>query len=85
MNYYAQEVNRLEKELAEAVEREKRYTAASEEIQIGVKIVDTETCAEMVVTKLKNGSNDFEADPTNGGNGGMGRGYHYLVPNWRLK
>lgn len=84
MSYYDNEIIRLEKELKDVKERRNLYEAAKSQIYIGAKIIDTETGATMVVDKLKNGSNDFEASPVVGGNGGLGRGYFYLVNNWKV-
>lgn len=81
MNYYDKEVARLQRELREAEEKRDRYAAAESVIAIGVKIMDLDNHREMIVDRLKNGSNDFEASPVAGG---TGRGYYYLVENWKV-
>lgn len=48
-------------------------------IKIGSVIKDLEINKLMKVSKLKNGSNDFEAVSMDDG---IGRGYHYIVRNW---
>lgn len=77
------EIAELENRLIEVKEYQRLILEAKKEIKIGVIITDTDSGKEMIVTKLKNGSNDFEADPLD--KNGIGRGYSYMVRNWKLK
>lgn len=78
---HEKEVLRLEKELIEAKEVYNRYLYGKEVVNIGVYLYDKEDDEVVKVTKLKNGCNDFEAKYVNKR---YGRGYLFVVNNWRL-
>lgn len=69
----------LRRRVAELEEEETRLSVIKSRLSIGTRIFDKDAQKYAVVTKLKNGSNDFEADYEDGS---YGRGYFYLVPNW---
>lgn len=80
------EILKLERRLREL----KKYQALTREgkkrIEIGTVIVDTEEDIEMKVSKLGNGSNDFEAHPVDSSSARKhGKGYSYLARNWKIK
>lgn len=80
-------MDRIEKaELLEAEARDlraehKRELVAKSYIKHDAVIFDLDCQKYAVVTALKNGSNDFEANFLH--DSALGRGYHYLVRNWR--
>lgn len=72
---------KLKARVAELEKEEEKLKFIKSKIKIGVKIYDLDVGKEAIVTKLKNGSNDFEADYLDGT---IGRGYYYLVSNWKF-
>ena len=50
-------------------------------ISVGCHIIDLDANKVAKVTRLKNGSNDFEASYLDGS---YSRGYHFVVKNWRI-
>ncbi|MFJ8528700.1 hypothetical protein [Bacillus sp. NPDC094106] len=78
---WIKEAEELELRAKEIRKNAEKIREAMNIIQIGVLIEDLDTEKLMRVSKLKNGSNDFEANPIDAG---IGRGYLYLAENWRV-
>lgn len=81
MDEFYYDLPRLKARVKELEEREERLVKIKSKLSIGTIILDLDANKEARVTKLKNGSNDFEADYLDGT---YGRGYHYLVSNWKF-
>lgn len=77
--YY--DLPKLKARVAELEEQENKLKFIKSKLTVGTLIYDLDVNKEAVVTKLKNGCNDFEADYVDGS---YGRGYLYLVPNWKF-
>ncbi|AJD93047.1 hypothetical protein JMA_37290 (plasmid) [Jeotgalibacillus malaysiensis] len=80
--HYEDKIQKLTNELEETKKILEIYKKNKSDIFIGAKIIDLDSGLKMEVVNLKNGSNDFEAKRVDGL--GYGRGYHYIVPNWKL-
>ncbi|MCL1696383.1 hypothetical protein [Lysinibacillus sp. BPa_S21] len=72
---------KLKARVKELEEREEKLDKIKSKLSIGTIIYDLDAHKEAKATRLKNGSNDFEASYLDGS---YSRGYHYLVPNWRF-
>ncbi|GEM_PF-3358661 len=81
MDEFCYDLPRLKARVKELEEREENLAKIKSKLTIGTIILDLDANKEARVTKLKNGSNDFEADYLDGS---YGRGYYYLVPNWKF-
>ena len=77
--YY--DLPKLKARVAELEEQEVKLNSIRSKLKVGALIYDLDANKEAVVTKLKNGCNDFEADYIDGS---YSRGYLYLVPNWKF-
>jgi len=71
----------MKKRVAELEEQEKKLEYIKSKMRIGTIIYDVEQQKLGMVTKLKNGCNDFEVDYFDGT---VGRGFLFLVDNWRF-
>lgn len=79
---YLEQAEILEAEARKLREKHAEIEEAKSTIQIGKYVYDVEQREVGIVTKLKNGSNDFEVDflkPKM-----VGRGFLFPVKNWRL-
>lgn len=81
MDDFYYNLSKLKARVKELEGEETRLNEIKSKLTIGTIILDLDANKEARVTKLKNGSNDFEADYLDGT---YGRGYHYLVSNWKF-
>jgi len=71
----------LRKRVKELEEEENKLNYIKSKMRIGTTIYDIEQQKIGIVTKLKNGCNDFEVDYFDGT---VGRGFFFLVDNWKF-
>lgn len=82
-NHFIKRAEQLEDDAKFMREMAEKYKYGEENIKVGCLISDKDTGYIMKVTKLNNGSNDFEAKNIEKSNT-PGKGYHFTCSNWRL-